>query len=102
MQFKTLIKEWLENFRQKEKQRGKEEEQQRNGAQTNMRRNKENVILNVKHLVRMFLLTILAAGPVEPCETVTKLRGPLPTVAPVEAHTVATHRCRERQKENSV
>lgn len=39
-----------------------------------------------------FINIILAAGPVEPCETVTKLRGPLPTVAPVEAHTVATHR----------
>lgn len=41
----------------------------------------------------MFLLTILAAGSVEPGRTVTKLGGSLPTLAPIEAHTVATHSC---------
>lgn len=39
-----------------------------------------------------FKLTILAAGSAEACGAVTKLGGSLPTVAPVEANTIATHR----------
>lgn len=39
-----------------------------------------------------FKLTILAAGSAEACRTVTKLGRPLPTVAPVEAYAIATHR----------
>lgn len=46
---------------------------------------------------RMRLLTILAAGSVEPRRTVAKLGGSLPTLAPVEAHAVATHSCTDRR-----
>lgn len=41
---------------------------------------------------RMILLTVLAAGPIEPCRTVTQLGGSLPTLTAIEAHAVATHR----------
>ena len=38
-------------------------------------------------------LTVLAAGAVEAGRTVAQLGGALPTLASVEAHAVATHRC---------
>lgn len=40
---------------------------------------------------RMLLLTVLAAGSVESRRTVAKLGGSLSTLAPIEAHAVATH-----------
>lgn len=45
-----------------------------------------------------FKLTILAAGSAEACGAVTKLAGSLPTAAPVEANTVATHRWNIKKK----
>lgn len=46
----------------------------------------------------MSLLTVLAAGAAEPCGTITELGGSFPTLAPVEANTVATHRCMWKDK----
>lgn len=39
------------------------------------------------------LLTILAAGPVEPSRAVTEVGGSLSTPATIEAHAIAAHRC---------
>lgn len=41
----------------------------------------------------MPLLTVLAAGAVEACGTVTELGGSLTTLAAVEANPVAAHGC---------
>lgn len=43
-------------------------------------------------------LTILAAGSAEACGAVTELGQSLPTVAPIEANTVATHRWNIKKK----
>lgn len=39
-----------------------------------------------------FIHIVLTAGAAEPCGTITELGGSFPTLAPVEANTVATHR----------
>jgi len=53
----------------------------------------EKMRMRIWNTARMFLLTILAAGPIETCRTVTKLGGSFPTLAPIEANSIATHRC---------
>lgn len=41
----------------------------------------------------MFLHTVLASGPGEPCRTITKQGRSLSTPTFIEAHAVAAHRC---------